>query len=95
VLALLAEAERLKSGRAADHRLDHACRHLFHRTEIAMNETPKTNDTANMERRRGAPVTMWGELVVESSWRPQDKPRVESEGWLRANGYLADRRAQR
>ncbi|HEY1088641.1 MAG TPA: hypothetical protein VGE37_13140 [Archangium sp.] len=60
-----------------------------------MNETPKTTDTANMERRRGSATTMWGELVVESAWRPQDKPRVESEGWLRANGYLVDRRAQR
>lgn len=60
-----------------------------------MNENLKSADTASMERRHGAATTMWGELVVESAWRPTDKPRVESEGWLRANGYLVDRRAQR
>lgn len=60
-----------------------------------MNETLKPTDNATMERRRGTATTMWGELVVESSWRPTDKPRVESEGWLRQNGYLADRRANR
>ena len=39
-----------------------------------------------------APV---GELVVESAWRPSDKPRVESEGWLRSHGYLPERRQPR
>lgn len=53
-----------------------------------MNET-KTDST--MERRREAPASIWGEIVVEPTWRPQDKPKVE-ESWLRVNGYLPDRR---
>lgn len=60
-----------------------------------MNELPTAAPTATLERRRTGPVTMWGELVVESSWRPGDKPRVESEGWLRAHGYLPERRQER
>lgn len=60
-----------------------------------MNELNKQNDPNSIDRRRGTAATMWGELVVESAWRPSDKPRVESEGWLRAHGYLADRREQR
>jgi hypothetical protein len=74
--------------------LDQVRSHLFH-PEIAMNELNKQNDTNSIDRRRGTAATMWGELVVESAWRPSDKPRVESEGWLRAHGYLADRREQR
>lgn len=53
-----------------------------------MNEN-KTEST--MERRRDAPASIWGEIVVEPTWRPQDKPRVE-ESWLRVNGYLPERR---
>ena len=60
-----------------------------------MNELNKQNDPNSIDRRRGTATTMWGELVVESAWRPSDKPRVESEGWLRSHGYLADRREQR
>jgi hypothetical protein len=48
---------------------------------------------ATMERRRtpqpSAPQL--GELLVESSWRPADRPRT-SEGWLIAHGYAPERR---
>lgn len=45
-----------------------------------------------MERRAQRPATtLWAEVLMADAWRPQDKPR-ESEGWLRANGYLPDRR---
>lgn len=57
-----------------------------------MNEQ-NTNDTLSIERRRSASSSIWGELVVEPSWRPTDKPKVE-ETWLRANGYLPDRRSR-
>ena len=58
-----------------------------------MNEA--TLDAFTLERRSGPPVApMFGELLVESSWRPTDKPSVESEGWLRANGYAQDRRSR-
>ncbi|MDP1825288.1 MAG: hypothetical protein Q8L48_18675 [Archangium sp.] len=60
-----------------------------------MNEQNKPIELTNTDRRRGKAATMWGELVVESAWRPSDKPRVESEGWLRSHGYLADRRQGR
>jgi hypothetical protein len=59
-----------------------------------MNER-NTTDTASMERRQANNTSIWGELVVEMSWRPSDKPKVESEGWLRAHGYLPERRAGR
>lgn len=56
-----------------------------------MNE----RNVESMERRNTQkPASMWGEIVVEPTWRPQDKPRVE-ESWLRANGYLPDRRSAR
>lgn len=58
-----------------------------------MNENA-LNESSSLERRRtAAPVSMWGELVVETAWRPSDKPKVE-EGWLRANGYLPERRSR-
>lgn len=60
-----------------------------------MNETQTQNAAPSTDRRRGKAATMWGELVVESAWRPSDKPHVESEGWLRSHGYLADRRTDR
>lgn len=55
------------------------------------NRTPET--TSTMERRaRRSESSIWAELLADSgAWRPQDKPR-ESEGWLRAHGYLPDRR---
>ncbi len=54
-----------------------------------MNEKPVEEQT---DRRKGRAAGQWGELVVELQWRPQDKPRFQTEGWLRANGYLPDRR---
>ena len=60
-----------------------------------MNENKQPIELTNTDRRRGKAATRWGELVIESAWRPSDKPRVESEGWLRANGYLVDRRSER
>jgi hypothetical protein len=46
-----------------------------------------------MERREDRqPKTAWGELVVESSWRPTDRPKVESHGWLVTHGYAPERR---
>lgn len=54
------------------------------------NRTPET--TSTMERRARRPESsIWAEILTESAWRPQDKPR-ESDGWLRAHGYLPDRR---
>lgn len=59
-----------------------------------MNESNAAQNLATQERRRGSSASVWGELVVEMAWRPTDKPRVESEGWLRAHGYLPERRAR-
>ncbi|MBX7100296.1 MAG: hypothetical protein K1X89_21445 [Myxococcaceae bacterium] len=56
-----------------------------------MNETSPAAFTS--ERRTGTPpAPVFGELLIESSWRPTDKPSVEAEGWLRAHGYAPDRR---
>lgn len=60
-----------------------------------MNELNQPIQLDTTDRRKGKAASMWGELVVESAWRPTDKPRVESEGWLRSHGYLADRRQSR
>ncbi len=60
-----------------------------------MNERNQPILLENTDRRRGSTASMWGELVVESMWRPSDKPRVESEGWLRSHGYLPERRQPR
>ncbi|MDP1922099.1 MAG: hypothetical protein Q8L14_38015 [Myxococcales bacterium] len=35
---------------------------------------------------------LFGELLVESSWRPADVVPAASEGWLRAYGYAKNRR---
>ena len=59
------------------------------------NMTKKHEETSEVERRRGAPpAPKYGELLVESGWRPTDRPQGESEGWLRAHGYAEDRRAR-
>lgn len=52
-----------------------------------------SNQAPTMERRRAVtPVApQLGELLVESSWRPTDRPRT-SEGWLIAHGYAPERR---
>jgi len=61
-----------------------------------MNElTPTSTTWQGPERRTGAsPAPQFGELLVESAWRPTDKPVSASDGWLRANGYAPDRRAR-
>ncbi|MGV3623158.1 MAG: hypothetical protein ACO1OB_20225 [Archangium sp.] len=47
------------------------------------------------DRRNTAPAsTIWSELVAENAWRPQDKPRYQTDGWLRMHGYLPDRRTK-
>lgn len=49
----------------------------------------------NNDRRQQAPATsLWSEFVAENAWRPQDKPRYQTDGWLRAHGYLPDRRTK-
>lgn len=47
-----------------------------------------------MERREDRKPTpgMWGELLVESSWRPTDRPAAAALGWLITHGYAEDRR---
>jgi len=46
-----------------------------------------------MERRTDSQrLLAQGDLAIESSWRPSDTPPVAHEGWLRANGYVPDRR---
>jgi len=44
--------------------------------------------------RRGTPQKQerFTELSIESSWRPTDLKLEASEGWLRANGMISDRR---
>lgn len=58
-----------------------------------MNEQ-KNAALAEAERRQGAAKSVWGELVIESAWRPSDKPKVETD-WLRSHGYLPERRQPR
>jgi hypothetical protein len=43
------------------------------------------------ERRTPPPL---GELVVESGWRPTDRPSVHEPSWLIAHGYAPERRAR-
>ncbi|MEW5742482.1 MAG: hypothetical protein AB1938_26425 [Myxococcota bacterium] len=60
-----------------------------------MNEQKTSTPWQGPERRGGgAPGPLFGELSMESLWRPTDKPAGASEGWLRANGYAPDRRAK-
>lgn len=46
------------------------------------------------ERRKGLgdSVRRLGELWVDFSWRPADRPQVYALGWLIAHGYAPDRR---
>jgi hypothetical protein len=57
----------------------------------------RTTERPTQDRREGRPPKpgAWGELLVESSWRPTDRPRVESTGWLIAHGYAPERRDAR
>lgn len=48
-----------------------------------------------IDRRAGAPVApLFGELLIESSWRPTDIASAATEGWLRSTGYVKDRRSR-
>jgi hypothetical protein len=59
-----------------------------------MNTRPTLLTQVLMERRADgcAKQEAFGELTIESSWRPTDRAPVAAEGWLRANGYARDRR---
>lgn len=55
--------------------------------------TLTSTDQSSMDRRKGPPpAPKFGELLIESSWRPTDRPNTESDAWLRAHGYAPDRR---
>jgi hypothetical protein len=56
------------------------------------NLSSEEGTTADRREARRPPAPTYGELVVESSWRPADRPPVQSEGWLIAHGYAAERR---
>lgn len=58
-----------------------------------MNEDVKPTTWQGPERRTGkGPAPLFGELSMETLWRPTDKPAGVSDGWLRAHGYAPDRR---
>lgn len=57
-----------------------------------MNSRPTLLTQVLMERRTSGTANSFGELAIESSWRPTDRAPVAAEGWLRANGYAPDRR---
>lgn len=57
-----------------------------------MQDTATPEPRPLMERRAPRPpASLWAEVLNADAWRPQDRP-PESEGWLRAHGYLPDRR---
>jgi hypothetical protein len=62
-------------------------------TTIATESKPSWD---GIDRRSGRTpqVPLFGELLVESSWRPADVVPAASEGWLRAFGYVKDRRTK-
>lgn len=59
-----------------------------------MSEAALTVDHPRTERRRShaTPLPTFGELLVDFSWRPSDRPRVDSLAWLVAHGYAPERR---
>ncbi|MBI3184564.1 MAG: hypothetical protein HYZ28_20710 [Myxococcales bacterium] len=58
-----------------------------------MHEPSNEGNAERTERRKGKPsAPLFGELLIESNWRPADRPPVSSEGWLRAHGYAPERR---
>lgn len=61
-------------------------------TNTMATDSKRTFD--GVDRRSGAApkAPLFGELLVESSWRPSDVVPAASEGWLRAFGYVKDRR---
>jgi hypothetical protein len=59
-----------------------------------MSEEVLTADHARIDRRQSQPTPLptFGELLVDFSWRPSDRPRVDSLAWLVAHGYAPERR---
>jgi hypothetical protein len=56
--------------------------------------TNHQNAWDGVERRQGVPpAPLFGELLVESSWRPADVVPAATEAWLRALGYVKERRS--
>ncbi len=50
----------------------------------------------NVDRRKGPPpAPKYGELLVESGWRPTDPTTVANDNWLRAFGLAPDRRQRK
>lgn len=62
---------------------------------MSFSIAPTSNRWDGIDRRSGRTpsIPLFGELLVESSWRPSDVVPAASEGWLRAYGYAKDRRA--
>lgn len=55
--------------------------------------TQMTEPTVVVDRRQGPPpAPKYGELLVDSGWRPNELPAPEAEGWLRTKGVVPDRR---
>lgn len=56
---------------------------------------PKRTEEKTDRRQSNEGASIWAEVVGQNAWRPQDKPRFQTDGWLRQNGYLPDRRTQK
>jgi hypothetical protein len=58
--------------------------------------TATTPHWDGIDRRTGElpKAPLFGELLVESSWRPADLVPAATEGWLRSAGYVKDRRTK-
>jgi hypothetical protein len=55
-----------------------------------------TSQWAGNDRRQGPPPPpRFGELLVESAWRPTDQMSSDAENWFRARDTAVDRRANR
>jgi hypothetical protein len=62
--------------------------------EVVMSKDVVSTEEARGERRKGpgGSAPTFGELLVDFSWRPADRPPVDSLGWLITHGYAPDRR---
>ncbi len=55
--------------------------------------TAPTKTWDGIDRRTGKPkAPLFGELLIESEWRPSDVVPAVNEGWLRSKGFAPDRR---
>ncbi len=58
-----------------------------------MDSTETRQFWNGVERRGARPAAeRFDELSIDSNWRPTDKKLEASEGWLRANGLIPERR---